>query len=53
MMMVTHEVAFAKGVSSQVIFLYQGRIEEQGSLQEIFNHPKSSRLQQFLSNNLK
>jgi len=53
MIMVTHEMAFAKEVSSQVIFLHQGKIEEQGSPQEIFNHPKSPRLQQFLSNNLK
>jgi len=53
MIMVTHEMAFAKEVSSQVIFLHQGKIEEQGSSEEIFNSPKSPRLQQFLSNHLK
>ncbi|KMV73118.1 ABC transporter ATP-binding protein [Rosenbergiella epipactidis] len=53
MIMVTHEMAFAKEVSSQVIFLHQGKIEEQGSPEEIFNSPKSPRLQQFLSNHLK
>ena len=53
MIMVTHEMAFAKEVSSQVIFLHQGIIEEQGPPEAIFNHPKSSRLQQFLSNTLK
>lgn len=53
MIMVTHEMAFAKEVSSQVIFLHQGKIEEQGCPEEIFNCPKSPRLQQFLSNHLK
>lgn len=53
MIMVTHEMAFAREVASQVIFLHQGKIEEQGSPEEIFNCPKSPRLQQFLSNNLK
>ncbi|SUD31594.1 histidine ABC transporter ATP-binding protein HisP [Pseudomonas fluorescens] len=52
MLMVTHEMGFARQVSSQVLFLHQGRVEEQGSA-EILDHPNSERLQQFLSNRLK
>jgi histidine transport system ATP-binding protein len=52
MVMVTHEMGFARQVSSQVLFLHQGRIEEQGG-PEILDHPRSERLQQFLSNRLK
>ena len=52
MLMVTHEMGFARQVSSQVLFLHQGRVEEQGSAQ-ILDHPGSERLQQFLSNRLK
>ncbi|KAA9000100.1 histidine ABC transporter ATP-binding protein HisP [Affinibrenneria salicis] len=53
MVVVTHEMEFARHVSSQVIFLHQGRIEEQGSPDEVFGNPKSPRLQQFLSGSLK
>jgi len=49
MIMVTHEMAFAKEVSDQVIFLADGIIEEAGTPEEIFNNPKSERLQRFLS----
>ncbi|WP_017735476.1 ABC transporter ATP-binding protein [Pseudomonas sp. CBZ-4] len=52
MLMVTHEMGFARQVSSQVLFLHQGRVEEQGGA-EILDHPSSERLQQFLSNRLK
>ncbi|WP_225422613.1 ABC transporter ATP-binding protein [Pseudomonas huaxiensis] len=52
MLMVTHEMGFARQVSSQVLFLHQGRVEEQGSAQ-ILDQPQSERLQQFLSNRLK
>ncbi|MFK0089838.1 ABC transporter ATP-binding protein [Pseudomonas sp. NPDC090755] len=52
MLMVTHEMGFARQVSSQVLFLHQGRVEEQGSA-EILDQPQSERLQQFLSNRLK
>ena len=52
MIMVTHEMGFARQVSSQVLFLHQGRIEEQGTAQ-ILDQPRSERLQQFLSNRLK
>ena len=52
MILVTHEMSFARQVSSQVLFLHQGRIEEQGTAQ-ILDQPRSERLQQFLSNRLK
>jgi len=53
MILVTHEMAFAREVSSQVLFLHQGRVEEQGPPQEVLGKPKSERLRQFLSGNLK
>ncbi|MDF3936037.1 ABC transporter ATP-binding protein [Pseudomonas citronellolis] len=53
MILVTHEMAFAREVSSQVLFLHQGRVEEQGPPQEVLGQPKSERLRQFLSGNLK
>ncbi len=53
MVVVTHEMEFARHVSSHVIFLHQGKIEEEGAPEELFNNPKSARLQQFLSGALK
>ena len=52
MIMVTHEMSFARKVSSQLLFLHQGQVEEQGGA-EILDSPRSERLQQFLSNGLK
>lgn len=49
MVVVTHEMQFAKDVSNRVIFMDKGVIEEEGSPDEIFNHPKSERTKQFLS----
>jgi histidine transport system ATP-binding protein len=49
MVVVTHEMSFARNVSSHVIFLHQGRIEEQGPPCEVLDHPKSERLKQFLA----
>lgn len=46
---VTHEMGFAREVSSRVLFMDEGRIEEQGSPAEIFDHPKSVRTRTFLS----
>ncbi len=46
---VTHEMAFAKEVSDRVIFIDNGVIEEEGNPNELFNNPKSNRLQEFLS----
>ena len=50
MVVVTHEMAFACDVSSQVIFLHQGLIEEAGDPNEMFENPESERFRQFLSN---
>lgn len=49
MLVVTHEMAFAREVSSQVVFLHQGRIEEQGTPEEVFLQTRSERLRRFLS----
>jgi arginine/ornithine transport system ATP-binding protein len=49
MLVVTHEIGFARDVSNKVIFLHQGQIEEQGAPQSVLEHPRSPRLQQFLS----
>jgi ABC-type histidine transport system ATPase subunit len=48
MIVVTHEMGFAREVASDVIFLHQGRIEEQGPPAEVFGNPKSERMKQFL-----
>lgn len=53
MVVVTHEMEFARHVSSHVIFLHQGKIEEEGPPETLFSQPKSARLQQFLSGVLK
>ena len=52
MIIVTHEMKFAKEVSSKVIFLDQGRIEEEGTPSNFFNNPQTARLKRFLSTNL-
>ena len=49
MIIVTHEMAFARDVSSQVIFMDGGRIMEQGAPEEVFEHPREERTRQFLS----
>ena len=49
MMVVTHEMGFARKVASRVIFMDQGRIVEDASKEEFFNSPRSERAQQFLS----
>jgi arginine/ornithine transport system ATP-binding protein len=49
MIVVTHEMAFARDVSNKVIFLHQGKIEEQGSPQKVFENPDSERMKQFLA----
>ncbi len=53
MIVVTHEMGFAREVSNHVVFLHQGQIEEQGKPQEVLQHPRSERLQAFLSSSLK
>ena len=52
MICVTHEMGFAKSVSSKVIFLDQGRIEEEGTPSNFFNNPQTVRLKRFLATNL-
>ena len=49
MIVVTHEMAFARDVSSQVLFLHQGVIEEQGTPDKVFDNPDSERMKQFLA----
>lgn len=53
MVVVTHEMAFARQVSNHVMFLHQGRMEEQGAPSAVLEQPRSERLKQFLSGNLK
>jgi ABC-type histidine transport system ATPase subunit len=53
MLVVTHEMGFAREVANHVIFVHQGRVEEEGNPQEVLSKPNSERLQQFLSGNLK
>ena len=48
MMIVTHDMNMACDVSDHVIFLHQGRIEEEGNPKELFGAPKSERLKEFL-----
>jgi octopine/nopaline transport system ATP-binding protein len=49
MLVVTHEIGFAREVSDRVLFLHQGVIEADGRPDEIFTAPKSDRLRQFLA----
>ena len=49
MVVVTHEMGFAKEVATRVIFMDEGRIKEQGTPEEFFDHPKDERLKEFLS----
>ncbi len=49
MVIVTHEMAFARDVSSQVIFMDGGQILEQGTPEQVFGHPSEERTKQFLS----
>ncbi|PYG87264.1 polar amino acid transport system ATP-binding protein [Ruminiclostridium sufflavum DSM 19573] len=49
MVVVTHEMGFAKEVASRVLFMDEGTIKEEGSPDEIFSHPKNDRTKEFLS----
>ncbi|NMG29839.1 ABC transporter ATP-binding protein [Aromatoleum evansii] len=53
MLVVTHEMGFAREVSNHVIFVHRGRVEEEGNPKEVLVRPQSERLQQFLSGSLK
>jgi octopine/nopaline transport system ATP-binding protein len=49
MILVTHEMKFARDVSSHVIYLHQGKIEEEGTPAQVFGNPRSERCKQFVS----
>ncbi len=49
MVVVTHEMNFAREVGSRIFFMDNGKITEQGTPEEIFDHPKNARLKEFLS----
>ncbi|MBA3942842.1 MAG: ABC transporter [Sphingopyxis sp.] len=53
MLVVTHEMGFAREVASRVIFLHRGVIEEEGVPAQVLTQPRSERLQNFLSSSLK
>ncbi|MFI0847924.1 ABC transporter ATP-binding protein [Mesorhizobium sp. IMUNJ 23232] len=50
MVLVTHEMKFARQVASHVVYLYNGLVEEEGPPDQLFGAPKSERLKQFLRN---
>ncbi len=49
MLIVTHEMRFARDVSSQVVFLHQGIIEEMGTPEQVFDNPNSERVRDFMA----
>ena len=49
MLVVTHEMSFAREVSNKLVFLHQGIVEEQGDPKTVFANPKSERFKQFIS----
>ncbi|BCJ07492.1 ATP-binding cassette domain-containing protein [Pseudomonas peradeniyensis] len=53
MVVVTHEMGFAREVSNQLLFLHQGQAEERGDPREVLARPQSERLRQFLAGSLK
>ncbi len=52
MIIVTHEIGFAREVATAMIFLHQGRIEEQGTPQQVLSDPRTERCRQFLASHL-
>ena len=49
MVVVTHEMGFAREVGNRILFMADGKLLEEGSPDAIFNHPQNPRLQDFLS----
>ena len=49
MVVVTHEMGFAREVATRVLFMDEGRIREQGTPEQIFGNPQNERTQEFLS----
>ena len=52
MIVVTHEMEFARNVSDEIIFMADGVIEEMGTPEEVFDNPKSPKTQAFLNKSL-
>jgi octopine/nopaline transport system ATP-binding protein len=52
MLIVTHEMGFAREVSSHAVFLHQGRVEEEGPPAQVFGDPVSDRCRQFVFSHL-
>jgi polar amino acid transport system ATP-binding protein len=53
MLLVTHEMGFARRVATTTIFMHQGRIHESGKSEEMFSHPKTAEFRQFIGQSLK
>ncbi|WP_420403650.1 ABC transporter ATP-binding protein [Nisaea sp.] len=51
MIIVTHEIDFARDVSNEIVFLHEGRVEEQGPPEQVFDDPRSERCRQFVKRN--
>lgn len=49
MLLVTHQMGFARDISDRICFFFDGKIEEQGPPDELFGNPQRERTQQFLS----
>ena len=49
MVIVTHEMSFAKAVADRVVFIDKGRIVEEGAPQDFFEHPQTERARSFLN----
>ena len=48
MVLVTHEMKFAREVATHVVYLFNGTVEEEGPPEKLFGNPKSERLKQFI-----
>jgi polar amino acid transport system ATP-binding protein len=49
MVIVTHEIGFAREVADRILFVDEGKIQEEGTPEEVFGNPKNQRLREFLS----
>ena len=49
LVLVTHEMAFARDVANRVVFMHKGKIHEEGPAKELFRHPQTAELEQFIS----
>jgi ABC-type histidine transport system ATPase subunit len=52
MLIVTHEMGFAREVSNWIMFLHEGKVEEQGTPEKLFNHAESDRVRQFMASHV-